>query len=173
MQSSELQISSFWTARDARDSESTDNKVQWQRGFLWLHSILLLDSWSRLGSSEWRTNSFIEKEKWPIPHLVILNREGRARFRTYQQKVLWQRCFLWLHSTLIVDSWSRLGLSKWRIHSFLKRTVTNPKVRHSEQRGTSVIQNLPTTKCCGRGVFSGKIRNPWSITGFFLSEQRA
>ena len=27
---------------------------------------------------------------------------------------------------------------------YLKRKVTNPKARHSERRGTSVIQNLPT-----------------------------
>ncbi|EKO3806461.1 hypothetical protein NTE05_003713 [Vibrio harveyi] len=37
---------------------------------------------------------------------------------------------------------------------YLKRKVTNPKARHSERRGTSMIQNLPTKKCCGRDVSS-------------------
>ncbi len=36
--------------------------------------------------------------------------------------------------------------------SLLKITVTNPKVRHSEQRGTSVIQNLPTKSAVVEGV---------------------
>ncbi|WP_237720164.1 hypothetical protein, partial [Vibrio harveyi] len=35
---------------------------------------------------------------------------------------------------------------------YLKRKVTNPKARHSEQRGTSVIQNLPT-KSAVAGMF--------------------
>jgi len=39
--------------------------------------------------------------------------------------------------------------------SLLKITVTNPKVRHSEQRGTSVIQNLPTKSAVVEGGFSG------------------
>ncbi|WP_212578484.1 hypothetical protein, partial [Vibrio parahaemolyticus] len=34
---------------------------------------------------------------------------------------------------------------------FLERAVTNPKARHSEQRGTSVIQNLPTKSAVVEG----------------------
>ena len=34
---------------------------------------------------------------------------------------------------------------------YLKRKVTNPKARHSERRGTSVIQNLPTKSAVAEG----------------------
>ncbi|ELB2759217.1 MULTISPECIES: hypothetical protein [Vibrio] len=37
----------------------------------------------------------------------------------------------------------------------LERAVANLKARHSEQRGTSVIQNLPTKSAVAEGIFSG------------------
>ncbi|MDF6013604.1 hypothetical protein [Vibrio harveyi] len=49
---------------------------------------------------------------------------------------------------------------------YLKRKVTNPKARHSEQRGTNMIQNLPTKSAVAE-VFP--LASQHSDIGFLIS----